>query len=56
MYEMLTGQSPYYCDDIPKMYQNIKKAKLMIPKFITEGAKNLMIVILLSYALVNKNF
>ncbi len=27
-YELLMGMSPYYDDDIPTMYKNIKKSKL----------------------------
>ena len=28
MYELLVGIPPYYSDDIPKMYHNIRKGKL----------------------------
>lgn len=44
LYEMLCGNSPYYSDDIPKMYSNIRKGKLSFPKYISESAKNLTIV------------
>lgn len=44
MYEMLTGEAPFYSDDIPKMYQNIQKAQLSIPKNLSEEAKNLLTV------------
>ncbi len=41
---MLCGNSPYYNDDIPKMYNNIRKAKLTFPKDLSEKAKNIMTV------------
>ena len=44
LYEMLCGDSPYYSDDIPKMYSNIRKGKLTFPKSISETAKNLILV------------
>jgi len=44
LYEMLVGNSPYYNDDIPKMYQNIRKAKLAFPKEMSEKARNLLLV------------
>lgn len=46
MYEMLTGESPYYNDDIPKLYQNIARAKLVIPSSLSDEAKNLVIRLL----------
>jgi len=46
LYEMLVGQSPYYCDDIPKMYSNIKKAKLTFPRYVSEPARNLIVKLL----------
>jgi serum/glucocorticoid-regulated kinase 2 len=45
LYELITGSSPYYDDDIPKMYQNIKKAKLFYPPGTSDKAKNLINVI-----------
>ncbi len=39
---MLCGNSPYYNDDIPKMYTNIRKAKLTFPKDISDKAKSIM--------------
>ena len=44
MYEMLTGESPFYSDDIPKMYNSIQKSPLSIPKTISENARNLITV------------
>jgi serum/glucocorticoid-regulated kinase 2 len=46
LFEMLVGQSPYYSDDIPKMYQNIKKAKLTFPRYVSESAKALILKLL----------
>lgn len=41
---MLCGNPPYYSDDIPKMYSNIRKAKLTFPKNanVSEAAKALI--------------
>lgn len=41
---MLTGESPFYCEDIPKMYHDIRKAQLVIPKTLSEEARNLLMV------------
>jgi hypothetical protein len=40
MYEMISGEPPYYSDDIPTMYKNIKEGILKFPKGMTEEAKN----------------
>lgn len=42
MYELLAGESPYFAEDIPTMYQNIKKAKLKPIKGISSKAKSLV--------------
>jgi len=42
MYELLTGCSPYYSDNIPAMYEKIKKAKLKFPKGVSDKAISLM--------------
>ncbi|KRX00795.1 Protein kinase-like domain [Pseudocohnilembus persalinus] len=42
LYEMITGDPPYYNDDIPKMYANIKNGVLKYPKNITPEAKDLI--------------
>lgn len=39
MYEMLTGEPPFYSDDIPTMYKNIKEGVLKFPPKISEEAK-----------------
>lgn len=44
IHELLIGNSPYYNDDIPKMYQNIRKAKLTLPKDLSKEAKDLITV------------
>jgi len=41
---MLTGEAPYYNDEIPKLYQNIARAKLEIPNNLSAEAKDLIIV------------
>ena len=40
MYEMLVGEPPYYSDDIPTMYRNIKEGVLKFPKNLSEECKN----------------
>lgn len=47
MYELLAGEPPYYADDIPIMYQNIKKGKMKSIKGISSKAKSLVTVIFL---------
>eukprot|EP01017_Pseudomicrothorax_dubius_P042607 TRINITY_DN6981_c0_g5_i1.p1 TRINITY_DN6981_c0_g5~~TRINITY_DN6981_c0_g5_i1.p1 ORF type:complete len:338 (-),score=90.87 TRINITY_DN6981_c0_g5_i1:98-1063(-) len=42
MYEMLVGEPPYYSDDIQKIYENIRTAKLKFPNFVSENAKSLI--------------
>jgi len=42
LYEMLVGESPYYSDDIPELYERINKAKLDIPKNLSPEARNLL--------------
>lgn len=42
MYELLTGLPPYFTEDIKKLYENIRKAKLKFPSYIKEDAKNIL--------------
>ncbi|CAD8085494.1 unnamed protein product [Paramecium primaurelia] len=42
MYEMMTGESPYYNDDIQQMYKNIQSGTLKWPKKMSVEAKNLL--------------
>lgn len=44
MYELLVGIPPYYSDDIPKMYCQIKRGKLQFPKYMKPAARDLIIV------------
>lgn len=37
---MLTGEPPFYSDDLPTMYKNIKEGTLKFPPRISEEAKN----------------
>ena len=32
LYEFLIGEPPYFSDDIPTLYRNIKEGKLKFPK------------------------
>jgi len=44
MFELLTGEAPYYNDEIPKLYQNIARAKLDIPNNLSLEARDLITV------------
>jgi hypothetical protein len=39
-YELLTGKTPYYADDIDLLFQNIKTAKLSFPDFVSPNARD----------------
>jgi hypothetical protein len=43
---MLVGIPPYYNDNIKILYQNIEKGKLKIPKYLSNEAKKLLLVII----------
>ena len=49
LYELLVGFPPYYTENIKKLYENIKAAKLQIPNYISAPAKDLL------QKLLNKN-
>ena len=42
LYELLTGKTPYYADDIDLLFQNIKTAKLSFPENMCKSAKDLI--------------
>jgi serum/glucocorticoid-regulated kinase 2 len=42
MYEMLTGNPPYYNDDLTMLYEGIKYGELDFPKGISSEAKDLI--------------
>ena len=42
MYECLVGLPPFYSDNIPKLYQDIKEGILKYPNNLTPEAKNLL--------------
>ena len=44
LYELLVGFPPYYTENIKKLYENIKAAKLQIPNYISPSAKDLLTV------------
>lgn len=46
LYEMLVGIPPYYNDNIQKLYENIQKGKLKIPKYLSKNAKNVLLRVL----------
>jgi ankyrin repeat protein/tRNA A-37 threonylcarbamoyl transferase component Bud32 len=40
LYEMLTGQPPFFCEDIQELFKRISKAKLTFPRHISSEAKD----------------
>jgi len=46
---LLVGFPPHYTENIKKLYENIKNAKLQIPSYISPQAKDLLL------KLLNKN-
>ena len=46
LYEFLIGEPPYFSDDIPTLYKNIKEGKLKFPKNVSEHAKSFIIGLL----------
>lgn len=44
IFELLTGEPPYYSHDITTIYDNMKKGKLSYPKILSPNAKDLLIV------------
>ena len=42
LYELLTGRTPYYSDDIDLLFQNIKTAKLSFPETVSPNARDLI--------------
>jgi serine/threonine protein kinase len=39
-FELLTGETPYYSEDIDTLFQNIKNSKLSIPDYISDQSKD----------------
>ena len=46
LYEMLTGVTPYYDRNKNNLFYNIEQGKLVIPNFVSENAKNLLMGLL----------
>lgn len=42
LYELLTGTTPYYMEDIDLLFQNIKTAKLSFPESVSSNARDLI--------------
>lgn len=42
LYEMLTGNPPYYDEHIPTLYKNIQEGNLVFPKTVSDHAKDLI--------------
>lgn len=39
---MITGEPPFFSDDITTLYNNISKQKLTFPKSVSESARDLL--------------
>lgn len=50
---MITGNPPYYADDIKTMYRNIEEGNLEFPEEISEEAQNLIRVQLFIFKKIN---
>ena len=46
LYELLTGTTPYYCDDIDGLFQNIKSGKLSFPSYVSCTAKEFITIVM----------
>lgn len=46
LYELITGNLPYYNQDIELLFNSIKKDKISFPKFVTSEAKDLIQVLM----------
>ena len=42
LYEMMSGHTPFYGDDLRTLYTNITQKKLIFPEYFSERAKNLL--------------
>ena len=42
LYEFLVGLPPYYTENIKKLYENIRGAKLIIPNYLSSEAKSIL--------------
>ena len=46
LYELLTGTTPYYSDDIDGLFQNIKSGKLSFPGYVSSTAKEFITIVM----------
>ena len=42
VYECLVGEPPYYSDDMPSLFENIRQGKLKYPKHVSDEARSLI--------------
>ena len=42
LYEMMSGYTPFYGNDLKTLYTNITQKKLMFPEYFSKKAKNLL--------------
>ena len=42
LYELLTGTTPFYCDNIQNLFHNIKSGKIEFPSYVSSIAKDLI--------------
>jgi len=46
LYEMLTGDPPYFNEDVDQLFENIRNENLKIPSFISKPCSQLLIALL----------
>lgn len=42
LYEMIVGQPPFFDEDIDKLFDNIKNARIKFPSYVSKAARNLI--------------
>ena len=49
MYELLVGIPPYYANNREELFNNIEKAPLKLPSFLSVDAKSLLKAVIIIY-------
>jgi len=49
MYELLVGIPPYYANNREELFNNIEKAPLKLPTFLSVDAKSLLKAVIIIY-------
>lgn len=46
LFELLTGTTPYYCEDMDELFQNIKAGKLIFPNYISSLSREFITLLM----------